>query len=71
MTERNTILEVDGMHCPSCIDHISSTLAGLSGVGKVDVLMDEGAVVVEHDVRVPVGRLISALAEAGYDSKQR
>jgi copper chaperone len=70
--ERATTLEVQGMSCPSCIDHISSTLTQLGGVGNVDVELRAGLIVVKHDAaQAPVARLIEALGEAGYEAKQR
>lgn len=70
--ERNTILEVEGMTCPSCIRHVSSALTELEGVGAVDVKLRDGLVVVKHDAtQAPIGQLIETLNEAGYASKQR
>ncbi len=70
--EQDTILEVQGMTCPSCIRHVSSALTDLDGVGTVDVKLRDGLVVVKHDPsQAPVSQLIAALVEAGYVSKQR
>lgn len=70
--EQDTILEVQGMSCPSCIRHISSALTELDGVGKVDVSLRDGIVVVKHDAaQAPVTQLIATLDVAGYASKQR
>ena len=70
--EKDTILEVQGMSCPSCIRHVSSALTELEGVGKVDVKLRDGIVIVQHDAsQAPVTQLIETLNEAGYASKQR
>jgi copper chaperone len=70
--EQDTILEVQGMSCPSCVRHISSALTELEGVGKVDVVLRDGIVVVKHDVQqAPITQLIETLEDAGYASKQR
>ena len=70
--EQDTILEVQGMTCPSCIRHVSSALTDLEGVGKVDVKLRDGIVIVKHDSnQAPVTQLIETLNEAGYESKQR
>jgi copper chaperone len=70
--ERDTILEVEGMTCPSCIRHVSSALKELDGVGAVDVKLRDGLVVVKHDAtQAPIDQLIQALDEAGYASKPR
>ena len=70
--EQATILEVQGMTCPSCIRHVTSALAELDGVGAVDVKLRDGIVVVKHDTaQAPITQLIEALADAGYVSQQR
>lgn len=70
--EQDTVLEVQGMTCPSCIRHVTSALKDVEGVGTVDVKLRDGLVVVKHDAAAaPITLLIDALAEAGYVSKQR
>ncbi|MDX2089675.1 MAG: cation transporter [Kofleriaceae bacterium] len=69
---QDTVLEVQGMSCPSCIRHISSALNELDGIGAVEVKLRDGLVVVKHDVaQASVDQLIEALEDAGYASKQR
>ncbi len=70
--EQDTVLEVQGMTCPSCIRHVTSALEDIEGVGTVDVKLRDGIVVVKHDAaEAPITQLIDALADAGYVSKQR
>ncbi|MGE0396485.1 MAG: heavy-metal-associated domain-containing protein [Kofleriaceae bacterium] len=70
--EQDTVLEVQGMTCPSCIRHVTSALRDVDGVGTVDVKLRDGLVVVKHDAaQAPITQLIDALADAGYVSKQR
>lgn len=70
--DQDTILDVQGMSCPSCVRHINSALTGLQGVGEVDVKLRDGIVIVKHDAaQAPVERLIETLEDAGYASKQR
>ena len=70
--EQDTTLEVQGMSCPSCVRHISSALSELEGVGKVDVKLRDGIVIVKHDAgQAPVAQLIATLDGAGYASKPR
>ncbi len=69
---QDTILEVQGMTCPSCTRHVSSALTNLEGVYTVDVKLREGIIFVKHDsTQIPAHRLIEALSEVGYSSKQR
>ena len=70
--QRDTILEVEGMTCPSCSRHVSSALNELDGVGAVNVKLRDGLVVVKHDAsQAPVTHLIEALGNAGYAAKPR
>ncbi len=70
--QRNTILEVVGMSCPSCISHVGSALEEIAGVATIDVKIDDGLVVVRHDpATAPALRLIEVLQTAGYSSAER
>jgi copper chaperone len=70
--EQDTILEVEGMSCMSCVRHVTSALTAVDGVGNVDVKLKEGLVIVHHDTsRVPIAQLIEALGGAGYASRPR
>ncbi len=70
MSQKNeTLLDVQGMSCHSCVTHINHALLDLSGVSKVEVRMREGRVLVQHDPSAaPIDSLIEALREAGYES---
>ena len=65
-----TILNVEGMSCPSCVSHVREALT-IQGVANVAVQLDRSAVEIEHDASVPIGRLIAALENAGYDARPR
>lgn len=69
---RETILDVTGMTCPSCIRHVDHALKELEGVEQVDVRLHEGKVSVQHDPEeVPVASLVAAIVEAGYQAEER
>jgi copper chaperone len=69
MSYQETVLDVMGMTCPSCVRHVDAALAELDGVAKVEVRLREGKVLVQYDpTTVSVEALIEALREAGYDS---
>ena len=70
-TKRDTVLEVQGMTCSSCVRHVNEALADVDGVSRVDVRLPDGLVVVEHDARAAVERLVDVLREAGYESRPR
>ena len=64
-----TILDVSGMSCPSCVRHIHDALRELDGVEKIEVRMRDGKVLVRHDEgKATTSHLIAALREAGYES---
>jgi copper chaperone CopZ len=67
-TQSTTSLKVDGMGCPSCVQHIEETLGGLPGVGAVEVQLREGRVSVKHDDSIAGEALMAALETAGYRS---
>lgn len=69
MNTNETKLNVDGMTCPSCIHHVSTALKDVEGVVEVDVKQREGKVTVKHAAGVELANLISALREAGYESR--
>jgi copper chaperone len=66
---RETILDVTGMSCPSCVRHIDDALGHLAGVARVEVRLSDGKVVVQHEPdKAAIDDLIAALREAGYES---
>jgi copper chaperone len=68
-THHETILNVPGMSCQSCVRHIHAALGELDGVAEVEVRLRDGKVLVRHDQdRAAVNHLIAALREAGYES---
>lgn len=70
--QEDTVLEVQGMTCQSCVRHVTSALAELAGVQSVNVQLREGLVAVKHDsAQASIPRLVAALDEAGYASKPR
>lgn len=69
MNEKEVLLDVMGMTCPSCVRHVNAALADLDGVLKVDVRLRDGKVLVKYDAdRVELSAVIDALREEGYES---
>ena len=67
---KETILDVDGMTCGSCVRHVEGALRTLEGVDAIEVKLREGKVRVQHDpAKAPVKEMIEALGEAGYESR--
>jgi copper chaperone len=68
---RETVLDVEGMTCGSCVRQVESALGELDGVGQVQVRLREGKVMVEHDAEeAPVDTIIEVLRAAGYASAE-
>jgi copper chaperone len=71
MKQQQTLLTVEGMTCPSCVRHVDHALRDLDGVCEVEVRLREGKALVTHDpIAAPIGTMIEALREAGYDGAQ-
>ena len=69
MNNQETLLDVAGMSCPSCVRHVNAALAPIEGVVKVEVRLRDGKVSVQYDPQaVTLNTLIEALREAGYES---
>ncbi len=67
--KNESLFDVMGMTCHSCVRHIDHALRELAGVTKVEVLFREGKVRVQHDAsEAPIESLIEAMREAGYES---
>ena len=68
-TLQQTVLNVEGMTYHSCIRHVESALRDLEGVRGVEVRLQEGKAIVDHDGQEPsTAAMVEALREAGYAS---
>jgi copper chaperone len=68
MNNKETVLDVMGMTCPSCVRHVNTALADIEGVAKVEVRLRDGKVSIQYDPEVvPLNTLIEALREGGYE----
>jgi copper chaperone CopZ len=69
-TNQDTVLAVEGINCGCCAGRIERALDSLGGTSKVSVDLGQSTVTVKHDVnRTSTAALISALRDAGYESK--
>lgn len=67
MTE--TLLDVKGMTCGSCVRHINVALDDIDGIEQIEVSLREGRVLVKHQPGLDATRLIGAIENAGYDAR--
>lgn len=65
--KKEIVLNIEGMHCPMCVKHVTEALKETSGVKKAEVRLEENtARVVYDDALTNVEKLSEAVAEAGY-----
>jgi copper chaperone len=65
-----TVLDVEGMSCSSCVRHVEGALCELDGIAAVNVKLKDGKVVVQHDpARTTIDQMVEALSDAGYESR--
>jgi copper chaperone len=67
MKQRDTILNVTGMSCGSCVRHVTAALKAVPGVSEVNVQLRAGTVEVRHEDSASVSALAEAVREAGYE----
>lgn len=63
-----TLLNIGGMSCQMCVQHVTRGLQNVPGVQKVEVDLERGAARVEHET-VAVQHLIAAVEEEGYEAQ--
>lgn len=68
-TTRETVLEVEGMSCGSCVRHVDHALRTVDGVTAVEVRLKERRVLVRHGEDAPLPQLVEALRDAGYEAR--
>lgn len=69
MTTKETVLDVVGMSCASCVRHVEQALRKVAGVERVEVMLKDAQARVHHAANVDVAQMVSAVEEAGYESR--
>ena len=57
-------IQVEGMHCPKCVDRVKDALEAVDGVLKAEVSLEEGSAVVSGNADVQA--LVSAVESIGF-----
>ncbi|MGB2982961.1 MAG: heavy metal translocating P-type ATPase [Candidatus Bipolaricaulia bacterium] len=65
-TKGSSELRIGGMHCVGCVQTIERALKNVPGVQEASVNLLTEKAFVEHDVTLPVERLVKAVRDAGY-----
>ncbi len=63
-------LDVQGMSCSGCVNHVSTALQAISGVQAVTVDLANGHVRVTTSAAVTSEALIAALKVADYEAQE-
>jgi copper chaperone len=64
-----TTLEVTGMTCQGCVQSVRTVLERVAGVTSVEVTLEPGGAVVEHDGSVAADGLVRSVEAAGYEAR--
>ena len=62
-----TELKINGMSCAACVAHVEKSLEAVSGVRRVEVELQPGRALVQHE-GADVEELKRAVAAAGYEA---
>lgn len=62
-------LDVEGMHCASCVSRVEGALQKLPGVAEVRVSLATEQASLDLEGEVDTGRLIDAVHDAGYEAR--
>ena len=61
-------INIEGMSCVHCVNHVAEELKKLDGVSDVHVNLEEKKAVVEVGCRTSDDALKAAVEEAGYEA---
>ena len=62
-----TVLQIEGMSCAHCVQHVKEALEAVAGVKSAVVNLQNKSAEVEHEDRVSLAALEAAVEEAGYE----
>ena len=60
-------LNIEGMSCMHCVNHVKEALEEIEGVKKVQVILNEKVAYVETLKDIPFEVFEKAIEEAGYE----
>ena len=62
-----TIINIEGMSCSHCVQHVKKALESRTGVKSAEVSLSSKTAAVEHTGEVSLDMLKAAVEEAGYE----
>ena len=63
-----TVLQIKGMSCEHCVQHVREALEAVAGVKSAGVSLKKKSAAVEHGDNVDIAVLRKAVEEAGYEA---
>lgn len=63
----STKLQISGMNCEKCVEHVTEAIRGVAGVRAVVVSLARSSALVRHD-HAEVTKIVSAVKSAGYQA---
>ncbi|MBW3634991.1 MAG: heavy-metal-associated domain-containing protein [Armatimonadetes bacterium] len=64
-----TTLQISGMTCGMCVQHVTQALQSVSGVQNAAVDLTAGRALVQHNESAEIKAMIEAVAEEGYTAQ--
>ncbi len=62
-----TTIHIKGMTCGGCVNSVKTVLTKIPGVNSVEVSLDDGKAVIQHDDACKDIIFDQAIAEAGFE----
>jgi len=62
------LLQIDGMHCGSCVRRVTATLASTEGIVVNEVRIGSARITMD-DKAAPADLAVAALAKAGFTAR--
>ena len=63
-----TVLNIEGMSCEHCAQHVKEALESIGGVNSAEVYLQAKSATVEHEDNVSLAALKASVEEAGYEA---
>lgn len=64
-----TFIDLDNLKCGGCATSIKEVVLEVSGVSKVDVLVNEGRIIIHHPEAIDIIAVKAKLRNLGYPEK--
>ncbi len=68
-TKHRLSLQLERMHCASCVGHVEHALASVPGVSNISANLATGSAQIEYECSAAVPSVVSALQASGYPAK--